>query len=399
MPVKMLDGNAAVVEALIQAAPGVVAAYPITPQSPISENLALAVSNKALDAQYIRVESEHSAMSSVIGAQLTGVRSVTATASVGLALMHEVLGVASGLRLPIIMPVVNRALVAPWSLWCDHQDSMSERDSGWLQFYAENVQQIYDLILTAFKIAEDHRVLTPAMICLDGFFLSHSVQRLTVNDPDEVASFLGEYQPGNMLLDPENPLFVNDLTSPDEFTEMRYQQKMGFDNSLEIIPTVYKEYQRKFGRQLNLVDDYYAKEADIVLVTIGSMTGTAKYVINDLRKKGINVGVLGITCFRPFPGDVIKNTLKNARVIGVIDRSAGLGSPCGPLCNEVRALGISDRPVYGFVCGLGGRDINESTIRRALDHLQHQQNDSKWSDQAIWIDLKDSPESIRERQG
>ena len=190
---KMLDGNAAAVEAMKMARVKVISAYPITPQSSISEKLSDLVDAGELDAKYIRVESEHTAMSCAVGAQLTGVRAATATSSVGLALMHEILNVASGCRVPIVMPVVNRSLASPWSLWCDHQDSMAERDSGWLQFYCENVQDVFDTLLCAYRIAEDRRVQTPAMVCLDGFFLSHSMQKVLLPEQDEVDGFLGEY--------------------------------------------------------------------------------------------------------------------------------------------------------------------------------------------------------------
>ena len=234
MTKKMFDGNGAAAEAIRLARPKVLAIYPITPQSTISERLAEMVDFHELDAKYIRVESEHSAMSAVVAASLTGVRATTATASQGLALMTEVLSMASGLRLPIVMPVVNRGLAAPWTLQCEHGDAMTVRDLGWMQFYCQNVQEVFDMILMAVKIAEDERVLTPAMVCLDGFFLSHSMQKLEVPSQEEIDDFIGDFVSHNMYLNTEDPMFCCDLTGPEEFTEMRYQQKVGMDNAMEL---------------------------------------------------------------------------------------------------------------------------------------------------------------------
>ena len=231
MPVKMFDGNGAAVEAIRLARPGVIAAYPITPQSSIAEHLADAVADGSIDAEYVRVESEHSAMSVSIGAQLTGVRVATATASVGLALMHEVCGVAAGCRVPIVMPVVNRSLVAPWSLWCDHSDTMAERDTGWLQFYCATVQEILDLQLCAYRISEHPEVLTPSMVCFDGFYLSHSMQRVDTPADEEAWDFVGPYVRRNLYLDPKDVLFINDLCPTAEHTEMKYQQMVGFQKA------------------------------------------------------------------------------------------------------------------------------------------------------------------------
>jgi pyruvate ferredoxin oxidoreductase alpha subunit len=286
----VLDGNSAAAEALRLARVQVIAAYPVTPQSPIAEKLASYVAEGLLAAKYIRVESEHTALSCVIGAQLTGVRTGTATSSVGLALMHEVLGVASGCRVPIVMAVVNRALVSPWSLWCDHQDTMAERDSGWLQFYAENAQEVIDLLLMAYRIAEHERVLTPAMVCLDGFFVSHSPQSVNLPDQATVDNFLPRYSARNLYLDPDDPMFINGLVPPEDFTEMRYQQDAGFQAAREVIPQIQDEFGATFGRAYEMVEAYRCDDAEVVLVTIGSMSGTAKHVINKQRERGIPVG-------------------------------------------------------------------------------------------------------------
>jgi pyruvate ferredoxin oxidoreductase alpha subunit len=307
---QMLDGNGAAAEALKLARVDVVSAYPITPQSPIAEKLSQYAADGTMNTRYIRIESEHSALSCAIGAQLTGVRAATATSSVGLALMHEVLGVASGCRVPIVMPVVNRALVSPWSLWCDHQDSMAERDTGWLQFYAENVQEVLDLLIMAYKVAEHEHVLLPAMVCLDGFFLSHSVQPVDVPEQKTVDEFLPKYKSKNLYLDPLNPMFINNLTAPEDFSEIRFQQKVAFDNALKEIPEVQEEFFTTFGRRLEMVEDYKSEDAEIVLVTMGSMSGTAKHVVNTMRKAGHRVGVIIASASVGYIDDLKKKTRK-----------------------------------------------------------------------------------------
>ncbi|KUO70262.1 MAG: pyruvate ferredoxin oxidoreductase, partial [Clostridia bacterium BRH_c25] len=317
MPFKMLDGNAAAVEAMKLAKVQVVSAYPITPQSSIAEKLSELVASGELKAEYIRVESEHTAMSAATTAQLAGVRAATATASQGLALMHEVLGMTAGNRVPIVMPVVNRGLAAPWTLWCEHGDAMSERDMGWMQFYCQNVQEVLDLTLMAYRVAEDENVLTPAMVCLDGFFLSHSMQKIDVPDQELVDAFIPPYKPKNLYLDTKDPMFICDLTGPNEYTEMRYQQKIAMDNAFDVIEKAQKEFSERFGRELDIVEGYRTDDAEVVLVALGSMCGTAKYVVNKLREQGKKVGLLKITVFRPFPVKQIREVLKGKKVVGV----------------------------------------------------------------------------------
>lgn len=399
MPTKMLDGNGAAVEAIRLARPGVISAYPITPQSPIAEHLADCVADGRINAEYIRVESEHSAMSVAIGAQLTGVRVATATASVGLALMHEVCGVASGCRVPIVMPVVNRSLVAPWSLWCDHQDSMAERDSGWLQYYCGTVQEVLDIMMCAYRISEHPEVMTPSMVCLDGFFLSHSMQKVFVPADEEAWNFIQPYVRKNMYLDSKDVMFINDLCPTSEYTEMRYQQKVGFDKAAQITEEIFAEFDQRFGRKLQVAENYMLDDADVAVVTIGSMSGTGKYVVNQLRKQGIKAGLLRICMFRPFPAEMIRKMLENVKVIGVVDRSAGLGAAQAPVTLEIKAAmyGKSAK-IFGLVGGLAGRDISDSTFRRIFAELIAVYNGE--SDHVTqWFDLKDDPMSLREVDG
>jgi pyruvate ferredoxin oxidoreductase alpha subunit len=397
MPTRcVVDGNAAAAEAMKLARVEVVAAYPVTPQSPLVEKLASYTADGTLDAKYMRVESEHTAMSCVIGAQLTGVRAGTATSSVGLALMHEVLGVASGCRVPVVMPVVNRALVSPWSLWCDHQDSMAERDSGWLQFYVENAQETLDTLLMAYRIAEHSHVLTPTMVCLDGFFVSHSPQAVAVPDQEMVDDFLPGYVPANLYLDPKDPLFINGLVPAEDFSEMRYQQRTGFEKALEVIPEVQRDFLQAFGRRYEMVEAFRCEDAEVVLVTLGSMAGTTKHVVNELRAHDLRVGAIKIGVFRPFPVEELRTALRGKRVVGVVDRSAGLGARGGPVWLEVSAA-VSDRQtrVFGYVAGLGGRDVTEATVREVFDELLEISHGERLQPAKPWIDTRDNAMELR----
>lgn len=395
MPIKMFDGNGAVVEAIRLVKPGVIAAYPITPQSSISEQLADKVAQGAISAEYIRVESEHSAMSVCLGAQLTGVRAVTATSSVGLALMHEVCGVTSGCRLPMVMPVVNRSLAGPWSLWCDHSDTMAERDTGWLQFYAGTVQDVLDLYLCAMKISETSDVLTPSMVCLDGFFLSHSMQRVDVPEDESAYEFVGPYKRKNMYLDAQDPIFVNDLTPTDDYTEMRYQQMEGFRAAAQVADRVFEDYYQRFGRKLGTVREYRLEDAEVAVVTLGSMSGTARFVVDQLRAQGIKAGCLQIMMFRPFPAARVRQALKHVKVVGVVDRSTGLGGENPPVCTETAAALYGEKcDIRSYIGGLAGRDISNHSFERIFDGLIKIKNgETDKHDQ--WFDLKDHPMDIR----
>lgn len=396
MTYKMLDGNSAAVEAMKLAKVEVISAYPITPQSSISEKLSELVGTGELDAEYIRVESEHSALSAATTAQLTGARSATATASNGLALMHEVLGMTAGNRVPVVMPVVNRGVAAPWTLWCDHGDAMSQRDLGWMQFYSENVQEVLDLTLMAYKVAEDKDVMLPAMVCLDGFFLSHSMQKIDVPTEEEVDEFVGKYIPHNTYLDPEDPMFICDLTPPEEFTEMRYQQKAALDGSFEVIERVQKEFKEKFGRELSILEGYRTDDADVVLVTLGSMTGTAKHVVNEMRKEGKKVGIVKMTVFRPFPYEYILDLLADKKVIGIFDRSAGLGGQGGPVWSETSAaLKEFDIDIRSYIGGLGGRDVPAPKIEKIFEELLDIYKGERET-HTQWIDVEDNALELRE---
>lgn len=379
---KMLDGNGACVEAMKMARVKVISAYPITPQSPIAEKLSEEVAEGRLEASYIRVESEHTAMSCAVGSQLTGVRTATATSSVGLALMHEVLNVASGCRVPLVMPVVNRSLASPWSLWCDHQDTMAERDSGWIQLYCENVQDVYDSILMAYRIAEHPEVLTPAMVCLDGFFLSHSMQKVIIPTQEEVDQFVGDYTVNNLKLDPKDPMAIDDLTGSNEITEMKYQQAQGFKRAEEVMNEVFEEFNQKFGRRKSLVEGYRLEDAEAVIISLGSMSGTIKYVVNQMREEGIKVGAVKVVSFRPFPAHGLYELLKGIKKVAVIDRTTGFGAQGAPLWLEVKAALEPDTQINGYIAGLAGRDIHTETIKNVYKDLLENSEERK----PIWID-------------
>ena len=310
--------------------------------------------------------------------------------------MHELLGVASGCRIPLVMAIVNRALVSPWSLWCDHQDSMSVRDAGWLQFYAENVQEILDLLIMAYKIAEHDDVLLPAMVCFDGFFLSHSLQPVEVPGREKVDEFLPPYRSKNMYLDPRNPMFINNLTPPEEFSEMRYQQEVAFDNARSVIPLVQQEFFRAFGRKYSPVEDYLCADADALLVTLGSMAGTAKYTADKLRRQGKKVGVVKITSFRPFPTEELRNLTRSKPIIGVLDRSAPAGARGGPVWLEANAaLNETNTRVFSYIAGLGGRDITEMTIEKIFMELLNNLDSALSQPADSWIDTGADAMNIR----
>jgi pyruvate ferredoxin oxidoreductase alpha subunit len=393
----MLEGNGAAAEAMRLAKIGVVSAYPITPQSPIAEILSQYTGDGRLNANYIRVESEHTAMSVAIGAQLTGVRTGTATSSVGLALMYEMLGVAAGLRLPIVMPVVNRSLVAPWSLWCDHQDSMAARDAGWMQLYAEDCQDVLDLMMIAYKAAENAEVLLPTMVCMDGFFLSHMSQAVEVPSQEKVDGFLPPYGPQNLKLDLNDPMFVNNLTPPTEFMEMRFQQHTAFSNAMPVLKTVMAQFKRHFNRTHHPIETYRCDDADAILVTLGSMSGSVKEVVDHYRLQGKKVGNLKIVAFRPFPEEELVQSLPPKAHIGVLDRSMSLGATAGPVCLEVRSALASQecsRPAQAFVVGLGGRDVRPAAVHTAFDLLLSGQ----YHKHIQWLDVRQDAMSLRQNK-
>lgn len=352
-----LTGNDAAAWALKQINPDVVAAYPITPQTELMHSFAAAVANGDVDTEFILVESEHSAQSAVVGASLSGARCCTATSSAGLALMWEILYVASGNRCPIAMMVVNRALSAPINIHCDHSDSMGARDSGWIQLYSENAQEAYDNFIQAVRIAEHSDVRLPVMVCMDGFVLSHTLEGVQVNEKTGVKDFLGVYSPENALLNVDTPMTFGAFALQNYYFEFKKQQQDAMDQALEVIPQVGRDYEQAFGRGYDLVEPYRCDDAKVVLVGLGSSIGTAKEAADRVRDQGIAAGVLKLRCVRPFPSLSIQRVLDQANVIGVMDRSLSFGLG-GPLFHECRSAGYGEsKPMVNYIYGLGGRDL------------------------------------------
>ena len=368
-----LTGNEAAAWAMRQVRPHVVAAYPITPQTELMHGFSDFVAAGAVDTELVLVESEHSALSAVVGASAAGARAMTATSSQGLALMFEVLHIASGLRLPIVMPVVNRALSAPLNIHCDHSDSMSCRDAGWLQVYAENAQEAYELTFFAVRVAEHPDVRLPIMVCQDGFLVSHTLEPVEVLPDAAVEAFVGSYRAPRSLLDLEHPVTVGPLDLPDSYFEHKIRQAEAFERARGVMAEVGAELSTWTGSDYAPVEAYRVEGAERVLVLLGSAAGSAKEVVDALRDEGEAVGVLRLRSFRPFPAREIADALAGVRAVGILDRALAFGTGGGPLLAEVRGalFGRPDAPelLTGFVYGLGGRDFVERHVREAFDEL------------------------------
>lgn len=375
MVLEIISTNRAVAEAAKLSNVNVIAAYPITPVTSVSEYLAKFVADGEIDAEYIKVESEHSAISACIGACSTGARTFTATSSQGLALMHEVLFIAAGLRNPIVMANANRSLSAPLSIWCDQQDSISQRDNGWIQIYAESGQESLDSVIQAYKIAENKKVLLPVMVCLDGFILTHTVEPVDIPKKEDVNAFLPPYKPEHAFLDPENPMSIGTFTDPNYYMEARYAIDVAMENSREVIRDVNKEFEEAFGRRYDFVENYMCDDAEIILVAMGSVCGTIKEVVDDLRNKGEKVGLLKVRVFRPFPKDEIAAAIKNADKIAVLDKNISF-SMGGVLFNEIKSK--LDVEAYGFILGLGGRDVTPDDIIKIINKTKKPEDDIQW---------------------
>jgi pyruvate ferredoxin oxidoreductase alpha subunit len=350
----------------------VVSAYPITPQTHIVEHLAELVADGELDAEYISVESEHSAISACVGSSAAGARTFTATSSQGLALMHEILFIVPALRLPIVMVVANRALSGPISIWNDHSDIMAERDIGWVQTFAENGQEAVDLTLHAFRVAEDHRVLLPMIVNIDGFTLSHFIEPIELPDPKQVARYLPDYEPV-MRLDPDKPISMGPVGIPEVYTEARKAMDMALINSKEIVLEAWQEFEGVFGRSYKPVETYKTEGAETILMTMGAISETAMTAVDKMRGEGKSVGLARIRLWRPFPFEELREALKGARVVAVVDRAMSLGGPGGPVASEVRSAlyEVHPRPhVYGYIAGLGGRDVTIEHFEEIIEKAE-----------------------------
>lgn len=366
-----VTGNEAVAESLRQINPDVCAAYPITPQTDLMQRFATFVSNGMVDTEMILVESEHSAMSACIGAAAGGGRVVTATSSQGLALMWEMLFIAAGNRLPIVMPVVNRALSAPLNIHGDHSDAMGARDSGWIQIWSENAQEAYDNTIQAFRIAEHMDIRLPVMVCLDGFIISHSIERVEYLEDDEVKKFVGEYRELNPLLDVDNPKSYGPLILPDLYHEYKRAQHEVMTKVKDVVLQVASDFEKLSGRKYGLFEAYRLDDADIAMVILNSAAGTAKDVVDQFRDRGIKAGLLKPRLFRPFPYEDVAEALKNVKAICVMDRADSFGA-YGPLFVEIwsASLHMDNKPLMiNKIYGLGGRDFLPEHAEEVLNEL------------------------------
>jgi len=365
---RVVEGSYAVAHAVKVCRPNVISAYPITPQTHIVEELAQFLADGEIEnCRSINVESEFSALSALIGASAVGARTYSATTSQGLALMHEVLFNVSGMRLPVVMTIANRALSAPINIWNDQQDSIAQRDTGWIQFYAENVQEASDMTAQAYKIAE--QVSLPAMICMDGFILSHVYEPVVLLEQELTDSYLPPYQP-EYILDPEHPVSMGAFAGPESYTEFRYLQERAMQEALRLVEKEANEFKEVYGRyQGGLLEEYRTEDAEILILAMGSVIGTLKDVVD--TEEG--VGVVKVRCFRPFPTEAVREAVRNAEIVVTLDKNISIGRGEGALCTEVKAALYNcarHPPVIGYMLGHGGRDIPESTIRKIIENAR-----------------------------
>ena len=391
--VDVMNGNKAAAVGAMLAGPDIIAAYPITPQTPLVEYLTRFVADGELNSVMSEVESEHTAMSILTGASLAGSRTFTATSSQGLALMYEPYFRASTLRLPIVMGIVNREMISPQTLWGSPQDSLTLRDAGWLQIYVEDNQEILDMIIQAYKVAEDNRVLLPINICYDGFYLSHMTEKVKIPAKEQVNAFLPAYKPEHIILDPERPMAVDPLTNGPLLTEYRQKHMEAQQNALGVIEEVDREYREKFGRGYGgLIEEYRCEDADALIVTMGSMTGAAKDAVDMKRSESLKIGLIKIRTVRPFPAHRLFKAIKGKKAFGVVDRNVSFGWHTGILFQETRAAlyELDEKvPCAAFVGGLGGVDITAGHFCRAIDHIFRCAADNRSAGETIWLKRED----------
>lgn len=368
-----LSGNEAAAIAMKQINPDVVAAFPITPSTEIPQYFSTFVSNGQVDTEFIAVESEHSAMSACIGAEAAGARAMTATSSNGLSLMWEMVYIASSLRLPIVMSLVNRAVSGPLNIHNDHSDAMGVRDSGWIQLFSENNQEAYDNLLMAHKIAENKDVLLPLMVCQDGFITSHSIENIELLEDDKVKEFVGTYKPEHYLLNKKEPIAVGPLDLQAYLFEHKVQQSIAMNNAKNIILEVSKEFEKLTGRKYGFFEEYKLDDCEIAIVCMNSTAGTTKFVVDKLRESGIKAGLLKVRMYRPFPASEIANALKNVKAIAILDKADSLNAAGGALYEDVVSGMYTSNihiPAVNYVYGIGGRDTKAEDIESVYNDLQ-----------------------------
>ncbi len=367
-----LSGNEAAATAMKQINPDVVAAFPITPSTEIPQYFSTFVSNGLVDTEFVAVESEHSAMSACIGAEAAGVRAMTATSANGLSLMWEMIYIASSLRLPIVMSLVNRAVSGPLNIHCDHSDAMGVRDSGWIQLFSETNQEAYDNLIMAHRIAEHKDVLLPLMVCQDGFITSHSIENIELIEDEKVKEFVGKYQPEHYLLNKQEPMAVGPLDLQAYLFEHKAQQGKAMEKAKDVILEVAKDFEKLTGRKYGFFEEYKLDDAEIAIVCMNSTAGTAKATVNKLREKGIKAGLLKIRVFRPFPAKEIAEALKGLKAVAVLDKADSLNAAGGALFEDVTSgmfVNNIQVPTVNYIYGIGGRDTTVEDLETVYEDL------------------------------
>ena len=378
-----LSGNEAAAIAMKQINPDVVAAFPITPSTEIPQYFSTFVSNGQVDTEFGAVESEHSAMTACIGAEAAGARAMTATSANGLSFMWEQIYIASSLRLPIVMSLVNRAVSGPLNIHNDHSDAMGVRDAGWIMLFSENNQEAYDNLLMAHKIAENKDVLLPLMVCQDGFITSHSIENIELLEDDKAKAFVGTYKPEHYLLNKEEPIAVGPLDLQAHLFEHKYQQASAMRNAKKVIAQVSKEFEELTGRKYSFFEEYKLDDAEIAIVCMNSTAGTTKFVVDQLRNKGIKAGLLKIRMFRPFPTEEIAKALSHLKAVAVLDKADSLNGAGGALFEDVTSAMFVNKvqvPTVNYIYGIGGRDTTSKDIESVYTDLTEIANNGETND-------------------
>ena len=386
-----LSGNEAVATAMKQINPDVVAAFPITPSTEIPQYFSTFVANGSVDTEFVAVESEHSAMSACIGAEAAGSRAMTATSANGLSLMWEMIYIASSLRLPIVMNLVNRAVSGPLNIHNDHSDAMGVRDAGWIMLFSENNQEAYDNNLMAHKIAENKDVQLPIMICQDGFITSHSIENIELENDEDVKKFVGEYHPEHYLLNKKEPMAIGPLDLQAYLFEHKAQQGNAMKAAKQVILDVSKEFEKWTGRHYDLFEEYKLDDAEIAIVCMNSTAGTTKAVVDKLREQGVKAGLLKIRVYRPFPGAEVAKALSHLKAVAVLDKSDSLNAIGGALFEDVVSsmyVAKQNVPVVNYVYGIGGRDTTEKEINSVYTDLAEIAKDGKVENPYRYLGLR-----------
>ena len=386
-----LSGNEAAATAMKQINPDVVAAFPITPSTEIPQYFSTFVSNGSVDTEFVAVESEHSAMSACIGAEAAGARAMTATSANGLSLMWEMIYIASSLRLPIVMSLVNRAVSGPLNIHNDHSDAMGVRDSGWIMLFSENNQEAYDNLIMAHKIAENKDVLLPLMVCQDGFITSHSIENIELIEDEKVKEFVGKYKPAHYLLNDKEPMAIGPMDLQAYLFEHKYQQAEAMRNAKKVILEVAKEFEKMTGRKYDLFEEYRLDDAEIAVVCMNSTVGTTKDVVDSLREKGIKAGMLKVRVFRPFPAEEIAKSLSHLKAVAVLDKADSLNGAGGALFEDVVSgmyVNGNNVKALSYVYGIGGRDTTTKEIEQVYTDLQEVADSGKVENPYRYLGLR-----------